>query len=576
MAAVPVTQFSLDVRSVGQPSDPDAFAELTGNLRIALADQGVVRIDEVSAGSAPAGARGIEVIGALTFLITAVQAGEALAKIVRAIRYYVARYAERHGPVHVTLGGVALHHGDESDLHAVVAALLAQPARPLTGVRRALIVANARYDDPALAGLRAPTHDAHALARVLGAPAIGGFDVELLADADERTVRRGVAAFFAGRDHDDLLLLHFSGHGVKDSRGRLYLTARDTELATLGATAIPASFINDQLNETRSRRVVLILDCCYSGAFSRAAMARASRDLHLADDFGTGTGRMVLTASSATEYAFEDGDLTMAEGRPSVFTAALVTGLATGEADLDGDGEISVDELYDYVHRTIRQQGHAQTPQKWSFGIEGRLTVARSVRPAALPASLLDDLASDRVPLRVAAVGSLVQLIRAGRPGQRETAIATMVRLRDGDDSMKVRAAAADAIAHHLGPGALIPSGQPGVRPAPLPPSQPPGPPGTRPLPPTTFPGPPASPSQALRMGRLAQTMAIISFATFWMPIAGPILAIVALAMADQAGKAARGSSGGPGGEQYIVRARILAVASLVITGLFWIIASRL
>src|SRR6266508_5803819 len=172
------------------------------------------------------------------------------------------------------------------------------------------------HDDPALAQLRAPNHDADALARVLGAPSIGGFDVELLTDADERAIRRRIAAFFAGRDRDDLLLLHFSGHGVKDAHGRLYLAARDTELSTLSATAVPASFVNDQLAETHSRRVVLILDCCYSGAFARNTVARAGNTVHLTEEFGGGAGRVVLTASSATEYAFEDGALTRDEGRP--------------------------------------------------------------------------------------------------------------------------------------------------------------------------------------------------------------------------------------------------------------------
>ena len=43
---------------------------------------------------------------------------------------------------------------------------------------------------------------------------------------------------------------------------------------------------------------------------------------------------MVLTASNAMEYAYEGEEL-HGQGSPSVFTAALVRGLRTGEADLD-------------------------------------------------------------------------------------------------------------------------------------------------------------------------------------------------------------------------------------------------
>jgi hypothetical protein len=40
------------------------------------------------------------------------------------------------------------------------------------------------------------------------------------------------------------------------------------------------------------------------------------------------------------EYAFEAGQLTADSGQPSVFTAAVVQGLETGEADRDGDGRV--------------------------------------------------------------------------------------------------------------------------------------------------------------------------------------------------------------------------------------------
>jgi uncharacterized caspase-like protein len=207
------------------------------------------------------------------------------------------------------------------------------------------VIADARYDDPGLARLRSPGQDAEALAGVLGDAGVGGFRVESLIDVDERTIRRRIAAFFADHDRDDLLLLHFSCHGIKDARGRLHLAARDTDLSVLGATSVPASFVHDALNETQSHRVVLMLDCCYSGAFARGAVVRSGNDVHIADEFGVGSGRVVLTASSATEYAFEGGELTQDQAQPSVFTSALVDGLRSGAADLDADGEIGIDEL---------------------------------------------------------------------------------------------------------------------------------------------------------------------------------------------------------------------------------------
>ncbi|WP_051807686.1 caspase family protein [Actinoplanes subtropicus] len=279
------------------------------------------------------------------------------------------------------------------------------------GRRSALLVANAAYRDPGLSRLRSPVPDIRALADVLGAPAIGAFEVDTLTDADEAVLRRRVAAFFADRGPDDVLLLHFSCHGLKDQRGRRYLAAADTELSALAATGLPASFVSEQMGESASRSVLLVLDCCYSGAFAHDTAVRADRSVHIADAFrGGGTGRVVLTASSATEYSFEGGRITSYEAQPSVFTEALVRGLRTGAADLDHDGEISVDELFEHASQRVREAQVGQVPRKWAYESTGPLVVARSVRPAVLPDEIRSDLASDRRVLRLEAVRALADL----------------------------------------------------------------------------------------------------------------------------------------------------------------------
>ena len=152
----------------------------------------------------------------------------------------------------------------------------------------------------------------------------------------EHVVRRKLSAFFDNRGLDDLLVLHLSCHGLKDDDGRLYFATADTELDHLEATAIPSEFVNRQMTRSRSRRIVLLLDCCYSGAFAAGMLSRADERVDIKERFD-GRGRVVLTASSAMEYSFE-GDQLAGEGKPSVFTSALVRGLATGEADRNQDG----------------------------------------------------------------------------------------------------------------------------------------------------------------------------------------------------------------------------------------------
>lgn len=250
----------------------------------------------------------------------------------------------------------------------------------MTDARRAaLIVANDHYDDRRLRRLRAPASDAEELARVLGDPSVGGFEVEVSQNEPEHVVRRRLSAFFDGRRPDDVLLVHLSCHGVKDEDGQLYFAMPDTEVDHLEATAIPSEFVNRQMTRSRSRRILLLLDCCYSGAFARGVMSRGGDQVDLMERFD-GRGRIVLTASSAMEYSFE-GDTLAGEGRPSVFTSAVVDGLGTGAADRNGDGYISVDELYDYAYDRVRAVTPSQTPGKWVFDVQGDFYVARSPAP---------------------------------------------------------------------------------------------------------------------------------------------------------------------------------------------------
>src|SRR5688500_6114569 len=109
------------------------------------------------------------------------------------------------------------------------------------GQRLALVIGTSAYDDPGLARLVAPQADMDGLAAILRAPEVGGFDgVTTLLDQPAGAVHRAVARLFAGKKRDDLLVLYFSGHGVLDARGHLYLATSDTERPFLSATAVAA------------------------------------------------------------------------------------------------------------------------------------------------------------------------------------------------------------------------------------------------------------------------------------------------------------------------------------------------
>ncbi|MFI8237073.1 caspase domain-containing protein [Streptomyces sp. NPDC085866] len=249
--------------------------------------------------------------------------------------------------------------------------------------RHALIIANDAYEDQGLKKLRAPGHDADALSGVLRDPEIGDFEVDVLRNGSAQDMRTRIEDFFKKRRRDDTLVVHLSCHGIKDESGELYFAARDTRLGLLEATTTPAYFVHRCMSRTLAGCTVLFLDCCYAGAFSRGASMKASRDIHILDAFpgerqSGGRGWAVITASNSMEYAFEGTELTddNAAG-PSVFTHAVVEGLETGDADIDADGEISLDDLYKYVHQHVTDQNPNQTPSK-TAEMQGSMQVAHS------------------------------------------------------------------------------------------------------------------------------------------------------------------------------------------------------
>jgi outer membrane protein assembly factor BamB len=253
------------------------------------------------------------------------------------------------------------------------------------GQPEALIIATGQYEDREFSALRSPSRDAEELAAVLEDPAIGGFGVHVLLDKPWHVVREEIQGFFADRRAEDLLVLYLSGHGVKDDDGLLHFVASTTKLSRLAATGIPADFVYQQIDRCRARKVLLLLDCCFSGAYRQGRRPKAAGRAEirpLDESPRDGRGRAVITSCTALEYALElDTGQVGGTGVPSVFTAAVVEGLRTGDADRDGDGLISVDDLYSYVFDKVREITPDQKPEKKWGDIQGDFIIARSPRP---------------------------------------------------------------------------------------------------------------------------------------------------------------------------------------------------
>ncbi len=129
---------------------------------------------------------------------------------------------------------------------------------------------------------------------------------------------------------------------------------------------------------SRSRRQVIILDSCFSGAFAEGMSAKDDGAIDIREQLG-GEGRAVLTSSSSTQYSFEQQGEEL-----SIYTRFLIEGITTGAADRDEDEYISIDELHEYASQKVRDFQPAMKPEIYAIreGFKIRLTKVAPGDPA--------------------------------------------------------------------------------------------------------------------------------------------------------------------------------------------------
>ncbi|MEV5430594.1 PQQ-binding-like beta-propeller repeat protein [Streptomyces sp. NPDC052701] len=234
-------------------------------------------------------------------------------------------------------------------------------AQPLSkGNRGALLIGTGTYDHPGLSSLRSPEVDCTRLDALLRDPEIGAFEVQTLIDSDRSTLERAIGEFFLTAWGDDVRLLYLSCHGIVSRSDKLHFAIRQTDPERPAYTAISAAFIHDVMDECRARSIVVILDCCYSGLFLSGAKSDESARF---EEALAGHGRVVITAGTRSQRAWEGHHLDAETPAPSLFTGMLIEGMSSGAADLNGDGVVTLQELYRYACERLHEEGATQTPR---------------------------------------------------------------------------------------------------------------------------------------------------------------------------------------------------------------------
>jgi WD40 repeat protein len=176
----------------------------------------------------------------------------------------------------------------------------------------------------------------------------------------------GRALSEAAEQARDALLVGYVGHGLVDSAGELYLAtqATDDPRDGLGFKAFPYRTLRAVLNQSRARRVLVVLDCCFSGQ-ATGVPAPAVLDT-------------LATARPAVSYllvsaASEEVALAPPGEAHTAFSGELIRVLREG--DPAGPPELSLDHLYRCLDRNLQARGRPR-PHPYPVGPAGDLVLA--------------------------------------------------------------------------------------------------------------------------------------------------------------------------------------------------------
>src|SRR5258706_9773181 len=236
---------------------------------------------------------------------------------------------------------------------------------------RGIFIGVDRYQASNIPWLSCAKRDATAL-HALFTDTLGGQAV-LLTDQDAtRSEIERQCTELATCSEDDVVVIFFSGHGSETHE----LVTYDADRNDLANTCIPLATLTDWFSCIPAKRLVCILDCCFSGGMGAKVLQveTKTKDLRSTDDLIkelSGETRLIFTASLGTEEALENQRL-----GHGLLTYYLIQALQ-GAEEVREAGKIDIYKLLGWVTKNVKDAAssydHVQTPTM-SGRIIGELT----------------------------------------------------------------------------------------------------------------------------------------------------------------------------------------------------------
>lgn len=201
-----------------------------------------------------------------------------------------------------------------------------------------------------------------------------GDNCHLITDEDATTARfrEELRELQTASSADDVVVIAFSGHGSDTHEIITY----DTDVYDLPSTALPLDELTDLVSAIPARHLLVVLDCCFSGGAGAKVLAAPltprggpgglplSTDALL--DKMAGTGRLILTAATAEQPAWED--VRLGHG----FLTYHLLQAFLGPEEVARDGRINLLSLLQYVTQRVKGSASGTAAARQEPTLRGR------------------------------------------------------------------------------------------------------------------------------------------------------------------------------------------------------------
>jgi WD40 repeat protein len=217
--------------------------------------------------------------------------------------------------------------------------------------------------------------DLESLKQVLVDPQIGNFvDVDIALNPDSPAMATKIESFLSNSPPDSLVLLYFSGYGILDRQGTLYLSStasrRNAQGKIIRSTFVSTDFLGAVMRDCPARQQILILDVCMSKDAS-LYQTDSSHPFETVRQQLIGPGHTILVSSTAIH------DTGVQKGvKSSIYTHYLVEGLKTGIADANSTGIITLGKWHTYAKQKVQLVSPALRPALYGALDQRQLQIA--------------------------------------------------------------------------------------------------------------------------------------------------------------------------------------------------------